>query len=100
MILADYFAPSRISSILGACAFLFLTAGIAFGLQKLPMLFIAEICPQGLRLHFLPVHFSCPLGDHVDLLLDDDGRRGHSGAGVPTHPREDPLLVLVHHIRV
>jgi hypothetical protein len=47
MVMADVLAPSGVASIMGFMGALILTIALNIGLDKLPMLFIAEMCPLG-----------------------------------------------------
>lgn len=47
MVLADWLSPCFAAEVLGFSGFLLLTTAIVLGLYKIPVLYIAEICPQG-----------------------------------------------------
>lgn len=47
MVMADVLAPSGVASIMGFMGALILTIALNIGLDQLPMLFIAEMCPLG-----------------------------------------------------
>jgi MFS family permease len=45
--LADVYAPGQLSSLMGFLAALILTQSLVIGLDRLPLLLIAELMPQG-----------------------------------------------------
>lgn len=47
MVMADVLAPSNLASLMGFLGALVLTVALNVGLDKLPMLLVAEMCPLG-----------------------------------------------------
>ena len=60
MMLADIYAPSRVSSFMGFLSALVLTLSLVIGLDKLPMLLLAELVPQGEFTIAQPIRLQAP----------------------------------------